>query len=85
LVEIKSCDILQPGPAALTDGLEQLHRHLAAWAHDLVGGGSAAPMASLPAGVEPVGAVRSRRMVRAADGRAQNEPEEDVPPRASRQ
>lgn len=32
LVEIKSCDILQPGPAALTDGLEQLHRHLAAWA-----------------------------------------------------
>jgi len=26
LVEIKSCDILQPGPAALTDGLEQLHR-----------------------------------------------------------
>jgi iron complex transport system substrate-binding protein len=30
--EIKSCDILQPGPAALTDGLEQLHRHLAAWA-----------------------------------------------------
>jgi iron complex transport system substrate-binding protein len=26
LHEIKSCDILQPGPAALTDGLEQLHR-----------------------------------------------------------
>lgn len=26
LVEIKSCDILQPGPAALTDGLTQLHR-----------------------------------------------------------
>jgi iron complex transport system substrate-binding protein len=26
LFEIKSCDILQPGPAALTDGLEQLHR-----------------------------------------------------------
>ncbi len=24
LREIKSCDILQPGPAALTDGLEQL-------------------------------------------------------------
>ncbi|MEO7244523.1 MAG: ABC transporter substrate-binding protein [Rubrivivax sp.] len=24
--EIKSCDILQPGPAALTDGLRQLHR-----------------------------------------------------------
>jgi len=32
LHEIKSCDILQPGPAALTDGLEQLHRVLARWA-----------------------------------------------------
>jgi len=32
LHEIKSCDILQPGPAALTDGLEQLHRHIADWA-----------------------------------------------------
>jgi iron complex transport system substrate-binding protein len=32
LHEIKSCDILQPGPAALTDGLEQLHRFFAAWA-----------------------------------------------------
>lgn len=32
LHEIKSCDILQPGPAALTDGLEQLHGCLAAWA-----------------------------------------------------
>lgn len=32
LWEIKSCDILQPGPAALTDGLEQLHRRFAAWA-----------------------------------------------------
>jgi iron complex transport system substrate-binding protein len=32
LHEIKSCDILQPGPAALTDGVAQLHRHLAAWA-----------------------------------------------------
>ncbi len=31
LHEIKSCDILQPGPAALTDGLEQLHRHFADW------------------------------------------------------
>ena len=30
LHEIKSCDILQPGPAALTDGLEQLHRFFAA-------------------------------------------------------
>ncbi len=32
LHEIKSCDILQPGPAALTDGLEQLHRYCADWA-----------------------------------------------------
>jgi len=32
LYEIKSCDILQPGPAALTDGLEQLHRLCADWA-----------------------------------------------------
>jgi iron complex transport system substrate-binding protein len=30
LHEIKSCDILQPGPAALTDGLAQLHRFIAA-------------------------------------------------------
>jgi iron complex transport system substrate-binding protein len=31
LFEIKSCDILQPGPAALTDGVEQLHRIVLAW------------------------------------------------------
>jgi iron complex transport system substrate-binding protein len=30
LHEIKSCDILQPGPAALTDGLAQLQRLIAA-------------------------------------------------------
>lgn len=30
LHEIKSCDILQPGPAALTDGLAQLHRLIGA-------------------------------------------------------
>ena len=30
--EIKSCDILQPGPAALSSGLEQLHRLFASWA-----------------------------------------------------
>ena len=33
LHEIKSCDILQPGPAALTDGLEQLHQLCADWAN----------------------------------------------------
>jgi iron complex transport system substrate-binding protein len=32
MFEIKSCDILQPGPAALTDGVEQMHARLAAWA-----------------------------------------------------
>jgi iron complex transport system substrate-binding protein len=32
LFEIKSADILQPGPAALTDGVEQLHRIVMAWA-----------------------------------------------------
>ena len=31
LFEIKSPDILQPGPAALTDGVEQLHRIVQAW------------------------------------------------------
>jgi iron complex transport system substrate-binding protein len=31
LLEIKSADILQPGPAALTDGVEQLHRIVLAW------------------------------------------------------
>ena len=31
LFEIKSADILQPGPAALTDGLEQLHRIVLEW------------------------------------------------------
>lgn len=30
--EIKSCDILQPGPAALTDGLAQLHHLFSDWA-----------------------------------------------------
>ena len=37
LHEIKSCDILQPGPAALTDGLEQLHRLCAAWVASAAG------------------------------------------------
>ncbi|MFN4103279.1 MAG: cobalamin-binding protein [Tepidimonas sp.] len=31
LHEIKSADILQPGPAALTDGVAQLHRIILAW------------------------------------------------------
>jgi iron complex transport system substrate-binding protein len=32
LFEIKSADILQPGPAALTDGVEQIHRIVMDWA-----------------------------------------------------
>ncbi|WP_220348582.1 cobalamin-binding protein [Alkalilimnicola ehrlichii] len=32
LYEIKSCDILQPGPAALTDGLRQLAMLIRSWA-----------------------------------------------------
>jgi iron complex transport system substrate-binding protein len=31
LFEIRSADILQPGPAALTDGVEQLHRVIQEW------------------------------------------------------
>jgi iron complex transport system substrate-binding protein len=31
IFEIKSADILQPGPASLTDGVEQLHRIIMAW------------------------------------------------------
>jgi iron complex transport system substrate-binding protein len=31
IFEIKSCNILQPGPAALTDGVEQLHRIIMDW------------------------------------------------------
>lgn len=31
LFEIKSADILQPGPAALTDGVEQMHRIVRQW------------------------------------------------------
>jgi len=32
LYEIKSSIILQPGPAALTDGVREIHAHLARWA-----------------------------------------------------
>jgi iron complex transport system substrate-binding protein len=31
LFEIKSPDILQPGPAALTDGVRTLHAHILQW------------------------------------------------------
>jgi iron complex transport system substrate-binding protein len=32
LFEVKSADILQPGPAALTDGVDQLHTIILQWA-----------------------------------------------------
>ena len=35
LFEIKSVDILQPGPAALTDGLAQLHRIVMDWSQNV--------------------------------------------------
>ncbi len=34
LFEIKSADILQPGPAALTDGVAQMHRIVTQWMHE---------------------------------------------------
>ena len=37
LAEIKSCDILQPGPAALTDGLRQLQRIISAGVRQAAG------------------------------------------------
>jgi iron complex transport system substrate-binding protein len=42
LFEIKSADILQPGPAALTDGVEHLHRIIMAWGE---GSGASIPPA----------------------------------------
>ncbi len=37
LFEIKSVDILQPGPAALTDGVNHLHERIAAWVESHAG------------------------------------------------
>ena len=54
LFEIKSADILQPGPAALTDGVEQLHRIVINWSKH-VAPTHAAEAAALP----PEGAVRA--------------------------
>ena len=33
IYEIKSSEILQPGPAALTDGLRSIQAHIADWSH----------------------------------------------------
>jgi len=38
LFEIKSADILQPGPAALTDGVAQMHRIIMDWNQRSIGG-----------------------------------------------
>jgi iron complex transport system substrate-binding protein len=38
LHEVKSSIILQPGPAALTDGVRELHRVIAGWSHRHGGG-----------------------------------------------
>lgn len=47
LFEIKSAEILQPGPAALTDGVEQLHRIIMNWNQNVAStadtGGSSLP------------------------------------------
>ena len=32
LFEVKSADILQPGPAALTDGVREMAAHIRRWA-----------------------------------------------------
>ena len=42
LFEIKSCDILQPGPAALSDGLRQLREIIARCAQEMAHPGAAA-------------------------------------------
>ncbi len=33
IYEIKSSEILQPGPAALTDGLRRIQAHIEDWSH----------------------------------------------------
>ena len=43
LFEIKSADILQPGPAALTDGVAQMHGLIMAWGSGRIGAQAGAP------------------------------------------
>lgn len=49
LFEIKSCDILQPGPAALTDGLRQLQKIIGDCAQDMARTGAGSRPAHSPA------------------------------------
>jgi iron complex transport system substrate-binding protein len=53
LFEIKSADILQPGPAALTDGAEQLHRIVMQWNN------TAPTLAAEATALPPEGAARA--------------------------
>jgi iron complex transport system substrate-binding protein len=53
LFEIKSADILQPGPAALTDGVGQLHRIVMDWSKNV-----APTLAAEAAAPPPEGAAR---------------------------
>ncbi len=55
LFEIKSADILQPGPAALTDGVQQMHRIFMQWMDNHMAPTLATACAVLP----PEGAVRA--------------------------
>jgi iron complex transport system substrate-binding protein len=54
LFEIKSADILQPGPAALTDGVAQLHRIVMNWSRNV-----APTLATASAALPPEGAMRA--------------------------
>jgi iron complex transport system substrate-binding protein len=54
LFEIKSCDILQPGPAALTDGVAQLQRIVTQWSEM-----SAPTLGTGVSSLPPEGAVRA--------------------------
>ncbi|MGD8350003.1 MAG: cobalamin-binding protein [Gammaproteobacteria bacterium] len=42
--EIKSANILQPGPAALTDGLDRLREIIGAWQRETAGSGTKSPV-----------------------------------------
>jgi iron complex transport system substrate-binding protein len=51
LFEIKSAEILQPGPASLTEGVEQLHKIIMAWA-EMPPEAAAPPKGGLSAGLQ---------------------------------
>jgi iron complex transport system substrate-binding protein len=51
LHEIKSSIILQPGPAALTDGVQLMQRHIQRWAHTVRMADAAVPAVAAPTAV----------------------------------